>query len=151
MLNQTAEYALRAATSLAGRAPDELVQAAELAEELDVPANYLSKILHQLAAAGVLESRRGRGGGFRLAVPAGALSLVRVVAPFDSVGAERRCVLGGAVCSDRNACAAHERWKPISTALHEFLRDTTVSELARRGPRITGPRRGRRAGARSVA
>lgn len=135
MLNQTAEYALRAVIAIAGRPGDEFVRAAELAAVLALPANYLSKILHRLAAAGILESRRGREGGFRLAGRVGALSLARVVAPFDSVVTERRCVLGGAACSARTACAAHERWSPISAALRGFLRDTTVAEVVQRGPR----------------
>ncbi len=129
MLNQTAEYALRAVVHLAGLAPDARAQAADLARALDVPANYLSKILHQLAATGVLESQRGRHGGFRLARAADRLTLERVVRPFGAVNTRSTCVLGQRVCSDRTACAAHERWKPIKEATNAFLRETTVAQL----------------------
>lgn len=149
MLNQTAEYALRAVTELASRGPDEFVQASELSALLDMPANYLSKILHQLAGAGVLESRRGPRGGFRLAMPAATIALLRVVEPFDSIGEGRRCVLGGAVCSDRTACAAHERWKPISNAMHDFLRETTVEQLRHDKPARRSTRRKTRVSARA--
>lgn len=152
MLNQTAEYALRAVIAIAGRPNDDFVRAAELSAALGLPANYLSKILHRLAAAGILESRRGRNGGFRLTGRVGALSLARVVAPFDSVVTEWRCVLGGAACSDRRACAAHERWSPISAALRGFLRDTTVAEVVQRGPRnLDGSPRIAAAGIRTPA
>lgn len=149
MLNQTAEYALRAVTELAGQGPDEFVQASELSSLLGIPANYLSKILHQLAGAGVLESRRGPRGGFRWAAPAATLALLRVVEPFDSIGEGRRCVLGGAVCSDRTACAAHERWKPISNAMHDFLRETTVAQLQHDKPARRSTRRKTRVSARA--
>lgn len=129
MLNQTAEYALRAVVHMAGLDPDVRVQASELARVLDVPANYLSKILHQLATNGVLESQRGRHGGFRLARPADRLTLEVVVRPFGAVAARNTCVLGQSVCSDRTACAAHERWKPIKEATNAFLRETTVAQL----------------------
>ena len=129
MLNQTAEYALRAVVYLAGLAPDARAQAADLARALDVPANYLSKILHQLAATGVLESQRGRNGGFRLARAADRLTLEKVVRPFGAVNARAGCVLGQRVCSDRTACVAHERWKPIKEATNAFLRETTVAQL----------------------
>lgn len=130
MLNQSAEYALRAVTVFAGLAEDESVHAAELATTLGIPANYLSKILHQMAAAGILNSRRGRGGGFQLAVPASTLTLATVIEPFEDLTRYRTCFLGGAVCNDRAACAAHHEWKPIANAMLEFLTTTTCDTLA---------------------
>lgn len=131
MLNQSAEYALRVTAHLATLRPGETARAAEVAAALGLPPNYLSKVLHQLASAGVLRSQRGRSGGFRLGVPASKLKLRTVVAPFDHAGQQRTCVLGNTVCSDRTACIAHERWKPISEAMIAFLRDTTVEDLVR--------------------
>jgi Rrf2 family protein len=138
MLNQTSEYALRAVAHLAGLAPDEHLGAAQLAEALDVPANYLSKILHQLAAAGVLESRRGRNGGFRLARRADRITLEAVVKHFGAQSPLGTCVLGGRICSDRAACPAHSRWKPVVARMDVFLRGTTVAQLL---PARTGPAR----------
>ena len=129
MLNRSAEYALSVVTQLALLGPDESAQAAELAATLKLPANYLSKILHQLAAEGILASRRGRSGGFRLALPAERITLEKVVAPFDDIASYRRCVMGSKVCSDRTACVAHARWKPISESVMAFLKETTVAEL----------------------
>ncbi len=132
MLSQTAEYAMRAAVHLASLPPDSGAFAGDVARELGVPVNYLSKILHQLAAAGILLSRRGRHGGFQLAVPAAELTLADIVAPFDDVDEFRECLLGRPRCTDRNACPAHARWKPIATAVLDFLQTTTVADLARR-------------------
>ncbi len=70
MLSQTAEYALRTVLYLAARQGDGLFRVSEIAEELGIPQNYLSKTLHILARAGVLHSSRGKHGGFRLAKPA---------------------------------------------------------------------------------
>lgn len=146
MLNQSAEYALRVVTLIAGRRADRPSHAAALAKELGVPANYLSKILHQLAAAGVLTSRRGRGGGFRLADAPGDLTLATVVAPFDALATYRTCLLGKPVCGDRHACAAHVYWKPIAVSVLRFLQETTVRSLASAGPRGASPPISRRAG-----
>lgn len=133
MLNQTSEYALRVVALIASRPPEEPSHATELAATLDVPANYLSKILHQLAAAGILASRRGRHGGFVLAKPAARLRLATVIAPFEDVAAYRTCLLGHSVCNDRVACVAHHRWKPIAESILRFLADTTVESLAQSG------------------
>jgi Rrf2 family protein len=131
MLSQTAQYALRAVLYLAARGDrDELVKIDEIAEELRMPRNSLSKTLHTLGRAGVLASTRGPSGGFRLAVAPERLSLARVVAPFDTIGQqERQCILGRATCSDARPCTAHDSWKTVSQRVHGFFRDTSVAEL----------------------
>lgn len=129
MLSQTGTYALRTVVLIASRGGSGAVSVEEIAAELGVPRNYLSKTLHQLARAGVLSSTRGPGGGFRLAVPPARLRLARVIEPFDSLGAGPTCLLGRATCSDRQPCAAHERWKRASGTVAAFFRDTTVADL----------------------
>jgi len=133
MLNQSAEYALRAVALIASRDREAPSRAKDLAAELGVPANYLSKILHQLASAGVLISRRGRQGGFLLAEPASRLRLARVVEPFEELAQYRACLMGRPTCSARGACAAHHEWKPIAAAVLRFLQRTSVAQLAQRG------------------
>jgi Rrf2 family protein len=129
MLNQTAEYALRTAVFLAEQPPGSSWRAADLADRLGIPANYLSKILHQLARDGVLDSQRGRAGGFRLGKPAARVRLTDVVSPFDTVESRRGCLLGRPVCSDATPCQAHDRWKAIGASLADFFRTTTLASL----------------------
>lgn len=148
MLNQSAEYAVRVVVRLAAADEGQWTQAAELAKDLDLPANYLSKLMHQLAAAGVLRSRRGRGGGFQLGRSADELTLATVVAPFDPPARYRECLLGGRYCSEATACEAHFTWKPIANQVFTFLNETTVAQLASRAvPRPRGRRATGRAGA----
>jgi Rrf2 family protein len=130
-LSQTAEYALRAVLYLAEQGEGRPVQVGQMAQALRIPRNYLSKILHLLARDGVLASTRGKQGGFRLAIPADRLMLLRVVGPFDRFEARRACLLGRPQCSDRTACAAHTRWKDVSERLTAFFRETTVADLQR--------------------
>ncbi len=142
MLNQSAEYAVRVVVRLAKLESGTWAQANDLATDVDVPANYLSKLLHQLAAAGVLESRRGRGGGFRLARNAESLTVAEVVAPFDPPTRYRECLLGGSRCNAATACEAHEHWKPIADRVLAFLTETTVAQMA--GREVPRPRTGSR-------
>jgi Rrf2 family protein len=129
MLSQTAEYALRTVLFLADS--DDVARVEEIARRLGVPRNYLSKTLHRLAQEGVLRSTRGKGGGFQLAVPPDQLKLLRVVAPFDDISGERRCLLGRPQCSDRNPCPAHHQWGAVSERVTAFFRDRTVGDLLR--------------------
>lgn len=103
----------------------------DIAERLEVPRNYLSKILHVLARAGVLTSSRGPGGGFQLSKPASELTLAEVVERFDQLPADSGCLLGRPECSDRDPCPAHDRWKGISIAVKDFFRETSIADLSR--------------------
>lgn len=78
MFSQTTEYALRAMASLAS-APNDLVPTTILAAKTDVPANYLAKVLQQLANSGLIRGRRGVGGGYTLAKDPGDITLLEVV------------------------------------------------------------------------
>lgn len=131
MLSQTAEYALRAVLTIAGQPPGQSIGAGRLAAELGIPANYLSKTLHQLARLGILDSARGKLGGFQLGRPADRISLLDIVGPFDDVTGRRACLMGRASCSDHAPCAAHSRWKAVAERQAEFFRETTVADLVR--------------------
>jgi Rrf2 family protein len=131
ILSQTAAYALKAVLYLVDSDPGEYARVEDIAAALDVPRNYLSKILHALARAGVLTSSRGPGGGFRLGMDPGKLTLQRVIATFDDGPGNPGCLLGRKRCSDTNPCMAHARWKGVSTAVHDFFSETTVGDLAR--------------------
>lgn len=132
MLSQTAEYALRACLHLAHQAEEHPVRVDDIAKTLDVPRNYLSKILHELGRDGILDSTRGPRGGFQLALPPEEISLAMIVGHFDPefLSEEGRCILGRMRCSDRDPCAAHTRWKDVAVRMRAFFHDTSLAELA---------------------
>jgi Rrf2 family protein len=138
LLSQTAEYALRATTYLAQQPPDQAIDVGALATALAVPRNYLSKVLSQLCRAGILLSARGKGGGFSLARDPGAIALAELVAPFEPIDAEPRCLLGQASCSERHPCAVHRKWRLVNDLVRRFLRRTTLADLARGHTRWPG-------------
>lgn len=65
-ISRKADYAVRATTILASLAPDKTMQAQELAEAGKIPIKFLEQILLVLKRAGILRSKRGVGGGYRL-------------------------------------------------------------------------------------
>ena len=133
MLSQTAEYALRAVLYLAARGEAGAVGVEAMAGELGIPPSYLSKTCQVLVRHGVLESVRGRSGGFRLAMAPERLQLACVVDPFEDETERRHCLLGRATCSDQHACAAHASWKATSEQIARYFRTTTVADLQGRG------------------
>ena len=130
LISQTSRYAVQAAIYLAERwGQDRLVPVGEIAEALDVPRNYLSKTLHQLARDGVLVSVRGPKGGFRLSGDPATLTLADIVLPLEPTITDRRCLLGRTTCSDEDPCAAHDRWKSLADQEARFLVETSLADL----------------------
>lgn len=129
MLSGTSQYALRAVLYLAARSDETPIPAPDIASALDLPDNYLGKILYQLTRSSILVSCRGKRGGFQLARPAKDMSLLEVIAPFDRFEERRICLLRRKECSDGNPCAAHARWKQVSEQVTAFFRETVVADL----------------------
>lgn len=130
MFTQASEYALRALTELAKCNPEEWILTSDLAELLNSPVHYLAKVLQTLAKRGVLESQRGRQGGFRLARTPETLTAWDIVNELDDVRKLEACVMGEAECSDETACPLHALWKDIRTRFIEELQGTTLRDLA---------------------
>jgi Rrf2 family transcriptional regulator, nitric oxide-sensitive transcriptional repressor len=78
MFSQTVEYALRAMVQLAVEAP-EASTTQHIAESTNVPGAYLAKVLQSLRRAGLIHSRRGVGGGVKLARPPKKINLLEVI------------------------------------------------------------------------
>ncbi|MCA8917646.1 MAG: Rrf2 family transcriptional regulator [Planctomycetes bacterium] len=130
MFSQTTEYAIRALIEIATRPEGEQVLAGELAESLNIPQHYLSKLLQQLVRTRVLKSVRGRNGGFSLSRPAAKVCLREVVEPFEDLKKFEDCILGQKVCSDAGACPLHEFWKNVRERYLEELDSKTLQDLS---------------------
>lgn len=82
---------LHCATTLAQLNPGSSASAAQLAQYYDLPAAYLAKQLQALVKAGVFTASTGKRGGFRLALPAAEISLLRVVEAVDGTSSPYEC------------------------------------------------------------
>jgi len=139
MVNQTTRYALHILGYLA-RNNDELVPGGQIARDSGIPANYLSKILNQLRKSGIVESRKGWGGGFRLRDDAHQRPLLEIVRIFEGdkpVGIPA-CIYGLPECDDNNPCPLHSQWVGIRESLDQMLEMTTIGELKSRPLGIPG-------------
>jgi len=129
MLSTTAQYALRALVKLAEE-PAKTVLGRVMAEQTDIPANYLSKVLLTLGNAGLVEATRGAGGGYRLSRDPKTVRLIEVAELFDGARLKPTCLLGSPECSDEHACSAHDAWKAVRARFVGFLESTTLAEVS---------------------
>ena len=129
VLSQTAEYALRAAAWLAAHADETPIRSRDLSEQTAIPGPYLAKILRRLVVAGVLESRRGLGGGFELVRPPAEIPFIAVLAAVGAYPTENLCVFGWAACKASDPCPLHPAWVRISDAFHAWATTTTLADV----------------------
>ena len=104
--------------------------ARELARRLQLPCDYLTKVLGTLARTGVLNATRGVKGGYRLARPPDRIALIEVVEPFEGKRVRPGCLLRPErPCRDSGACSAHASWTEVKRVYLEFLEKRTVADI----------------------
>lgn len=131
MLAAPVRHALKALAHLAS-APDRSAETGRVARKLRLPAAALSKSFQRLAKAGYLESRRGPGGGYRLAVDPGTLTLAAVARALELQDSRRgRCLLEDKPCGAETACAIHHAALGADALLRAELSRLTVADLAK--------------------
>lgn len=129
MISLSGQYALRAMIYLAQHAADCPIPGRVIAGHTDIPAKYLSKILGDLVRRGVLQSSRGKTGGFSLRLSSKRTRLYDVLAPFEQLE-YRQCPFGNQRCSDTNPCLAHERFKRVVQAETDFLTHCSLYSIS---------------------
>jgi Rrf2 family iron-sulfur cluster assembly transcriptional regulator len=135
MLNQSAEYALRAMLYMA-QGDGGSYKAPAIASALGIPNAYLGKVVQQLAKAGVLSSGRGPNGGYSLARGPGEISLREIAEPFQTLRPRSQCLLGNRPCDRTQPCAAHNRWRRINDEVAAQLNNTTLADMLTPEPRL---------------
>lgn len=127
MISTTAQYALRAVVYLAKRG-EGYVNRAEIANATTVPSDYLLKVLNELDSAGIVDSRRGPGGGYVLTRPADEISALDVVLAVDEIPRITECPLG--ITDHEVLCPLHKLMDEASRLVEESFERVTISDLS---------------------
>ena len=129
-LTSFTDYGLRTLMRLAG-GPEHVFTTDEIAEEFEISRHHLTKVVRDLAKAGFLATRRGAGGGFRLARPAQTITLGEVVRALEQREPLVECFrMDGGNCVLTPRCRLK---KHLAAAREAFLReldDTTLDDCA---------------------
>lgn len=130
ILSRTSQYAVQAMIYMATQPPGTPVLNKDIAARLNVPAPYLAKILQNLSRGGLLDSFRGRLGGFCLRDEAAHMSLMQLLQLTEGADFTQSCLLGLKRCSDETACPVHVRWLPIKEKVIDMLNELSLADLA---------------------
>ena len=123
------DYAIRAALELASAEDDKPVKGERIATAQAIPLRFLENILMQLRHAGLVESRRGAEGGYRLAKPAEEVKLADVIraidGPLAGVSGSRPETLG----FTGSAESMKDVWIAVRAALRGVLEQITLADV----------------------
>src|SRR5262245_59155585 len=127
MISQTAEYALRAVVML-GNQNGRPITTQEIARAALVPAGYLSKVLQSLGRSGLVEARRGLGGGYVLSRALDQLTVYDVLQAVDPLKRIHECPLRLETHAKR-LCSLHKRLDDAVAMLEGYFKETTIADL----------------------
>lgn len=130
-LSTKGRYAVTALADIALQGGGRLVTLSEISQRQDVSLAYLEQLFVRLRKAGLVESVRGPGGGYRLARPAGEMRIIDVMAAVDETVSAIRCEEGveQGCGGSRAKCLTHNLWERLSSHVHVFLSQTTIADV----------------------
>ena len=143
-LSVRGEYALRAliVLGLDYIEDDSVVRIQEISTRQNIPKRFLEQILNDLKSAGLLESKRGIAGGYRLKLPPEKITLAEVIRYIEGPLAPVSCVserfYEKCSCPNEDKCAIRSVMKEVRDAIVKILEDVTVAQMCERVKKLQG-------------
>jgi Rrf2 family protein len=129
-LPQSARYAVSAARYLAALPPGEYHMVWKIAQRTGLSSSYLAKILQRLTQEGVLKSRRGAKGGYRLRRPTTEITLADIVAASHRIEpVSMPCMIEARGCDNAGPCAMHKFVANTEAFVWRQLAEITLARM----------------------
>jgi Rrf2 family iron-sulfur cluster assembly transcriptional regulator len=123
------EYGLQAILFMATQREECICPAEEISNKLNIPKEFISKILQSLTESGIVESKKGKSGGFKLAKNPSLIKLIDIVDAIDGLDSFNSCVLGFPNCSPEKPCPVHDQWGELRTKAYDMLSTETIDKF----------------------
>ena len=128
-ISKLTDYGTVVMTYLA-REKGEVHAVSEIAAAIRLASPTVSKILKQLAHAGLVISHRGVKGGYALARSPSQISVVEIIDALEGPVGLTECGSGPGVCAQESGCSVRTNWQRINGAVREALANVTLAEMA---------------------
>lgn len=137
MISMRSKYAIKALTHMARAGAGETFLISELAEAEGIPKKFLEAILLALKGQGILSSRKGPGGGYRLARLPSEITLGSIIRAFEGDLAPVPCLSGNfsgscPECMDGEACSIRLVMADVQQAVSSIIDTVTLSDMIQR-------------------
>lgn len=127
-ITRRGDYGLIASLYLARQKPGKLVQIHEIASSCDLPEPFLAQIMRLLVRAGIVQSKKGVGGGFALARTPQEITFLDVLEALEGSVAVNRCQDPAQSCGHEGRCSMEFVWNQAQRALVEVLKGTKLAD-----------------------
>jgi len=126
--SKTTSYSINILSYMANHS-DENLSADFLHSQLGIPYQYLRQILTNLSKNGLINSSRGRKGGFELARDVNTIFIADIIEITEGLDSFNICVLGFQTCPFNNKCAIHDLWEVSRNNILKILKETSLANL----------------------
>jgi len=127
-LTTKGRYAVTAMLDLALHYEQGAVTLSDIASRQGISLSYLEQLFARLRRSGLVDSVRGPGGGYNLALAPSAISIAEIVIAINENIDATRCG-GDKNCDGAERCLTHYLWEDLSERIHEFLSGITLADL----------------------
>ncbi|MBL7859355.1 MAG: Rrf2 family transcriptional regulator [Cyclobacteriaceae bacterium] len=136
MLSKKCQYAIHALIYLTEKHEKECTTIVEIADAKSIPHKFLEVILLDLKNAGVLGSKKGKGGGYYMIKHADQIRIIDVIRLIDGAVAMLPCVSlnfyeSCGLCENEKKCSINKLFKEVRDATLKILSNNTIGDLAR--------------------
>lgn len=130
-LTRSGEYAVKGMIFLAGQPPGQSILIGDIAHQQQVSPSFLAKIFQSLSGCGLVDSRRGAGGGVSLGKPATDINLRMIIEAVDGPVALNNCLSTDSPCTQAGQCPVAGVWRRAQDGMMGVLESCNLAELAR--------------------
>lgn len=135
MLSTKGRYAVMAMVDLATQPQEKPVALAGIAERQEIPLAYLEQIFAKLKRAGIVDSARGPGGGYKLARDAARISINQIIMASEEDLTMTRCGASdtpGCMQSNKARCLTHDLWDGLERQIENYLDSLSLADVCAR-------------------
>ena len=129
-LTRRGDYAVRAMVALASESEDGWLSVARISARMSIPERFLPRVMTDLVRHDLVEGRVGRTGGYRLARPPAAISLLEIIRATEPASDDKVCILRGGPCGRDGRCAVHDAFTDARAALEKHRATSTLADVA---------------------
>src|SRR6266566_3972330 len=130
-LTTKGRYAVTAMLDLALHFDKGAVTLADIARRQGISLSYLEQLFAKLRRSGLVDSVRGPGGGYNLAMPPSQISVAEIIVAINENIDATRCG-GERNCQEDGPCLTHQLWEDLSQRIYQFLNEITLADLVER-------------------
>ncbi len=128
MISTRGRYALRVMIELAQRNNEGLISLKSVAEHQDISEKYMESIISMLVKSGLVEGRRGKGGGYKLTLPIEEYTAGSILKVTEGTLAPVACLKDGE-CDRSCDCKTLPIWQNLDKLINDYLEEIKLSDL----------------------